>query len=136
MDPDDAPGQADVANKLGQLATKRRQLADVLTRLKGYQALRQQEERGEDNVLVTHEKVISSPCGCNKIEGRKHASFRSFHSIHLFHGYQLLRHLEERDEDKALVTHMKRDLQPLRMYQLTKGKTIICAPFTHHFLVL
>ena len=47
MAADDEEGKTDVANKLSLLASRRRQLSDALTRLRGYQALRQQEERGE-----------------------------------------------------------------------------------------
>ncbi|XP_050688542.1 uncharacterized protein LOC126981470 isoform X6 [Eriocheir sinensis] len=66
VDPDDAESQADVASKLGQLATKRRQLADVLTRLKGYQALRQQEERdGLDGVGGSGRSTSTAPAGAS-----------------------------------------------------------------------
>ncbi|XP_045137927.1 uncharacterized protein LOC123520093 isoform X8 [Portunus trituberculatus] len=59
----DEEGQADINNKLSLLASRRRQLTDVVARLKRFQLVRQQEERDGAGEEGGHHPVSDAPAG-------------------------------------------------------------------------
>ncbi|KAK8381779.1 hypothetical protein O3P69_015065 [Scylla paramamosain] len=59
----DEEGQADINNKLSLLASRRRQLTDVVARLKRFQLLRQQEERDGAGEEGGHRTGSDAPAG-------------------------------------------------------------------------
>lgn len=59
----DEEGQADINNKLSLLASRRRQLTDVVARLKRFQLLRQQEERDGAGEEGGHRTSSDAPAG-------------------------------------------------------------------------